>query len=445
MPGFNRYRRVLAVVASLLVVAMVIFAMRFYRNPQARWNALNGKIEKLTSDGKYEAATPAAQKALALAQTKFGERDVRAATSLENLAEIYSKQGKGVEAEQLAHRALDIAQAGSGSDNPEVARALYTMAEVQVDENQLAKAEPFCREALEIQQRILPPDDPTLGHSLHLMAYIYQMQFKTDKYSEVEADYQQALTIREKAFGPDDLLIAPTAGMLGRFYFTQARWSEAEPLLAREISLDARRLGPDHADVRMSLAMLASAQQDLKEYEKAEESRKRMLEIEKKNKTADGPVQVSSTYGVLSQLEHLQGNDTQAEVYAEQSVEALGSGAADSWREPALIRLAELYRDEGKNAEAEKNYKKLLEFAATHSDLVRERTTLDELIRLLDVEGKAAESEPYHKRRVGIADQMHDYAGGVAARVAYAAFLRRVNRASEADEMEKQANTMSRY
>lgn len=56
------------------------------------------------------------------------------------------------------------------------------------------------------------------------------------------------------------------------------------------------------------------------------------------------------------------------------------------------------------SSEAEKNYKKLLAFAVTHSDLVRVRTTLDGLIKLLDLDGKAAESEPYYKRRVGGSD-----------------------------------------
>jgi hypothetical protein len=55
-------------------------------------------------------------------------------------------------------------------------------------------------------------------------------------------------------------------------------------------------------------------------------------------------------------------------------------------------------------AKRKKNYKKLLAFAVTHSDLVRVRTTLDGLIKLLDLDGKAAESEPYYKRRVGGSD-----------------------------------------
>ena len=145
------------------------------------------------------------------------------------------------------------------------------------------------------------------------------MQFKYDKYPEAEEFYRRVLAIRQQAYGPDDPAMASTAGMLGRMYVNSGKLAEAEPLLGQEVELDTKTLGPDDATVFLSLSILASVQKQREEYGLSEKSYVRMLQMEKNNPNLQKVFSLSSTYQVLSELAHLQGNDAQAALYREQA------------------------------------------------------------------------------------------------------------------------------
>jgi tetratricopeptide (TPR) repeat protein len=54
--------------------------------------------------------------------------------------------------------------------------------------------------ALEIEEKALGSDHPKVANILHNLADLYCAQ---ERYSEAEPLYQRALTIREEVFGPD--------------------------------------------------------------------------------------------------------------------------------------------------------------------------------------------------------------------------------------------------
>jgi tetratricopeptide (TPR) repeat protein len=69
---------------------------------------------------------------------------------------------------------------------------------------------------------------------------------------------KRALSIQEKALGPDHLDVAATLNALGVVYYQLHRFAEAEPLLKRAQAIREKALGPDDLLVAASLNDLAN-------------------------------------------------------------------------------------------------------------------------------------------------------------------------------------------
>ena len=67
----------------------------------------------------------------------------------------------------------------------------------------------------------------------------------------------RALTIREKALGPDHPDVAMSLNNLAELYRAQGRYADAEPLHKRALTIREKALGPNHPDVALSLSNLA--------------------------------------------------------------------------------------------------------------------------------------------------------------------------------------------
>ena len=92
------------------------------------------------NQGKYAEAERLWLTALKEAEG-FGPEDPRLATSLNNLALLYSAQGKYAEAEPLYRRSLAIKQKALGPEHPDVATALENYSALLRKTNREAEAE----------------------------------------------------------------------------------------------------------------------------------------------------------------------------------------------------------------------------------------------------------------------------------------------------------------
>ena len=102
---------------------------------EARWKALNNQVEELYKQGKNRKGIRVAKKGLRVAEKTFGSDHPNVATSLNNLAMLYTAQGRYAKAEPLYKRALAIYEKTLGPDHPHVAAALSVLgAEALVDE-----------------------------------------------------------------------------------------------------------------------------------------------------------------------------------------------------------------------------------------------------------------------------------------------------------------------
>ncbi|MDB9314662.1 tetratricopeptide repeat protein, partial [Spirulina sp. CS-785/01] len=166
------------------------------QNPQlAEAERLNQQVEQLYQAGKYEEAIPLAERALEIRQQVLGEEHPSVATSLNNLAGLYSSQGRYTEAEPLYQQALEMRKRLLGEEHPHVASSLNNLAFLYRSQGRYTEAEPLYQQALEMRQRLLGEEHPDVATSLNNLAELYSFQ---GRYTEAELLYQQALEMTKR-------------------------------------------------------------------------------------------------------------------------------------------------------------------------------------------------------------------------------------------------------
>ena len=154
--------------------------------------ALSNLANLYRFDGKYDAAEPLYQRALAIAGKASGPAHADVALGLDRLATLYRIQKRYAEAEALLKRSLAIRETAFGADAPQVYPSLENLAVLYQAEGRPAYAEPYLRRALAIHEKALGPDHPEVAQSLHELARLYRAQGRD---REAEQSYARAVAI----------------------------------------------------------------------------------------------------------------------------------------------------------------------------------------------------------------------------------------------------------
>ena len=120
------------------------------------------------------------------------------ATSLNNLAQLYSFQGKYEEAEPLYIQALQLRKQLQGVNHPDTATSLNNLAQLYSFQGKYEEAEPLYIQALQLRKQLQGVNHPDTATSLNNLASLYESQ---GKYEEAERLYIQALDIVERVLG----------------------------------------------------------------------------------------------------------------------------------------------------------------------------------------------------------------------------------------------------
>lgn len=130
-----------------------------------------------------------------------------------------------------------------GFEFDEAARLLNQAGTYCCERARYAEAEQLLARALSICEKALGPDHPDVATSLNNLANLYHNQ---GKYSEAKPLHVRSLSIREKVFEPDHPDVALSLNNLARLYDNQGKYAEAEPLYVRSLGIHEKALGPDH-------------------------------------------------------------------------------------------------------------------------------------------------------------------------------------------------------
>jgi tetratricopeptide (TPR) repeat protein len=187
------------------------------------------------------------------------------ANSSNELANILYQKNEYNEAEILYQRALALYEQNERSDNANIATILTNLANLYHSTNRLKKAEQFIRRALKIYENMYEKFHPKIADSLNQLGLLLVELYR---YQEVEPLYQRALSIYEYNYGRDDSTVAKIFCNLAILYSYTNRREEAEDFYRRALIIDEKILG-----------CLGVQLKERQEYQKAEESFNRALDI----------------------------------------------------------------------------------------------------------------------------------------------------------------------
>jgi CHAT domain-containing protein len=366
---------------------------------------LNQQVLQMLRERQYEAALPLAQRALAIREQLLSANHPDVATSLNNLAELYSDMGNYSEAEPLYQRSLAIREQALGRDHPHVAQSLNNLAELYRAMGNYSEAEPLYQRSLAIREQVFGSDHPHVATSLNNLAGLYKSM---GNYSEAEPLYQRSLAIYEQALGRDHPDVATSLNNLAGLYESMGNYSEAEPLYQRALAIYEQALGSDHPHVATSLNNLAGLYESMGNYSEAEPLYQRSLAIYEQALGRDHP-DVATSLNNLAGLYESMGNYSEAEPLYQRSLaiyeQALGRDHPDV--ATSLNNLAGLYESMGNYSEAEPLHQRSLTIReqALGSDHPHVATSLSGLAGLYESMGNYSEAEPLHQRALAIYEQ----------------------------------------
>jgi tetratricopeptide (TPR) repeat protein len=261
---------------SLACIFAVLVTMPAWASNRDRvWTHSMAAGQLAYEAGRYGDAERLLKIALANAE-HFGPRDMRLASTLNRLAQVYHDQGQFTKAEPLYKRSLTLAEKNLGPAHPDVAANLNDLATLYRDEGQYAQAETLYRRSLAIVRKGGNAETSDVAISLNNLAELYSDQ---GKFGEAERLYQQSLEICEKTQGPKDMSVAISLNNLGALYDNEKKYDDAEQAYERALAIKEVNLGPSDPSVALTLSNLGRVYVAAGKYDEAQPVLYRALTI----------------------------------------------------------------------------------------------------------------------------------------------------------------------
>ena len=179
-------------------------------------------------------------------QTNQSESET-AAYLLNQTGGYLNQQGRYEAAEPLFQEALAMRQRLLGAAHPDVATSLNNLANLYYSQRRYAVAEPLLQEALAMQKWLLGPEHPHVATSLNGLAALCYFQ---GRYEAAELLLQEALAMQKRLLGLEHPDVATSFNNLAALYDSQGRYAVAEPLYLQTIQIWSQRLGDDHPNTQ---------------------------------------------------------------------------------------------------------------------------------------------------------------------------------------------------
>src|SRR5258708_6115914 len=171
--------------------------------------------------------------------------------------------------------------------------------------------------------------------------------------SEAEPLVARALSIYERHFGVEDRVTAIILNHLAVLYMVQVKFSHAEPLYLQALAIQEKQLGAEHPLIARSLTDLSMLYLTQGTYGQAESLIVRALSIREKHLGAENSDTARSLH-MLAHLYHTQGKYEQAEPLYRRALEIFEKNPAAARPDTALTLywLAMLLHKQGQHEQA---------------------------------------------------------------------------------------------
>jgi tetratricopeptide (TPR) repeat protein/predicted Ser/Thr protein kinase len=256
--------------------------------------------------GRYADSLADGQRALAIDEA-LGETTYQTTEVLEGIGNAYLSLGKPVEAERYHRRVLAMREV-KGPDEPHVADELINIGMDVVEQGKVDEARADYDRALAIYRKVYGPNHPMVATALRQRA---QLEMKTDA---AVTDLEEALRITVAAVGPDKPEVGIIRGNLAGAYSGVKRFHEAVAQYEQAIAIQDKTLGVDHPFTGVALAGLGQVYLELHDTAHAIPVLERSLKIAEKNPQ---PTALGLAHYVLARAYDQAGDKTKAKTAAD--------------------------------------------------------------------------------------------------------------------------------
>jgi tetratricopeptide (TPR) repeat protein len=219
-----------------------------------------------SSNGQYPAADPLFRKVLDHRISVDGENRPRTADVLSDIARHKFLQKYYVDALDLSQQVLAIRKVTTGERTPSFIAAIRDIGMLHHDLGEYDKAERYFTNALDVTEIVFGTDHPSVADVLNDLAVAMYMKNRknSEKFGEIIATYERALSIRIASYGNMHKDVANTLNHMANVYRTKFDLGDTEAI-SRAISLYNRareiketNLHPMHPEVLLSRSNIAN-------------------------------------------------------------------------------------------------------------------------------------------------------------------------------------------
>jgi len=232
-------------------------------------DSLGGLYEE---QGRSTQAGDAYTQALEVWEHLLGPEHEDVLRRLNNLVVLYRLYGKFAAAEPLYERILGLHTEGDHLQPREAAQDYANLALLHAAQGKYDKAEVGLAKALELIENL----EDTAAERAWVLDQLGEILVQQQRYSEGQMRLLQAQQTWQQVLGDEHPDLAVNLELLGRLYFRQGHWSEAEDAYRKALALKERFLGPLHRETNCTLASLAEV---LRGADRGEESRSLHREV----------------------------------------------------------------------------------------------------------------------------------------------------------------------
>jgi len=219
-------------------------------------------------------------------------------TDLNNLSVALWRRGKYDAALPLAEEALALRRRLYGDEHTDVAISLHQLGTMLMATGDLEGAERRYRESLALRRKLLGDNHPHVAITLHMLGQLLRQRGRLE---ESEQAHREALAIRRAAFGDDHVITAASMNELGIVLYSRGDWAAAVGQFQQVLKIFRRDLGETHPQVLTVMSNLGAALREQGALDRAEWVLREVLALRREALGAEHP-DVASSYNNLGEV-----------------------------------------------------------------------------------------------------------------------------------------------
>jgi non-specific serine/threonine protein kinase/serine/threonine-protein kinase len=337
-------------------------------------------------------------------RARSGPSSEETAESWNDLGNMFTSQGKYDSAETALQRALEIRRRRGGADTVTAAN-LLDLADVATNTNRLARADTLAREALAIYRQVAGERDFAVAMA---MGRVVSIQLTSGELAKAESTGRATIAMLRELGQDEHPQSIPILSDLAIILSNEGKFTEALAIARRTVALDSSLLGTSHPSLATHLENLGYVYQNADLPDSAVVLVKQVLAMRRALLADDNPA-IGRTLFNLASLEYAVGSYREAEPHYEEAL--LRMRRAYGPEHPDVVFatgwLGRNQFDLGRRAEAERNFRWVLSVPAPNGPTPRDSVRFGRvLVTILVDQRQWKEAEPLALRVLAIADSL---------------------------------------